>query len=101
MTTRKYRSQSEWLTLFQQYTKCELTSTQFCQRQELDLKYFLKRKRAFEAEQVTASPDSFVKVSVPSTHTSSNLILHYQAVQLHLASDTSPQWLAQLMKALS
>lgn len=105
MSTRKYRSNTQWIEILQQYIKSGLTPKKYCQQKSLDYKYFLKRKRAFDEEQpVSSKRDSFVKVKSPPKLKISppvSLILQYQNSQLHFTEGTDAQWLAQLMKALS
>ncbi len=105
MSTRKYRSNAQWIKILQHYIKSKLTATEYCQQQNLDYKYFLKRKRVFDkAQPVSAKHDAFIKIKSPQTLTpapSARLVLQYQNSQLHIADGTDIQWLAQLMKALS
>ena len=105
MSTRKYRSNAQWVEILQHYIKSGLTPTKYCLKKNLDYKYFLKRKRAFDEEQAISSKrHSFVKIKSPDKQTEtspSSLTLQYQHCQLQIAEGTDTQWQAQLMKALS
>ena len=105
MSTRKYRSNAEWVEILQQYIQSDLSPTEYCQQKSLDYKYFLKRKRAYDNDQqVSSEHTSFVKVKRPLkqiAQTPTGVILQYQNCQLKIIEQTDTQWLAQLMKALS
>ena len=105
MIKRKYRSHSEWLGIIQQFKSSACTPAEFCQQQNLDYKYFLKRKRNLESES-TGRPKAaaFVKVQTSTAKRvipSADLVLQYQNTRLHLTTEIDAQWLAQLMRALS
>lgn len=105
MSTRKYRSNAEWVDILQQYIQSGLSPTEYCLQKNLDYKYFLKRKRAIDNEQqVSSEGGSFVKVKRPLKQMAlppARLILQHQNSQLHITDGTDAQWLAQLMKLLS
>ena len=99
MIKRKYRSRSEWLGIIQQFKSSACTPAEFCQQQNLDYKYFLKRKRSLESKN-----SAFVKVQTSTAKQvipSADLVLQYQNTRLHLTTEIDAQWLAQLMRALS
>ena len=99
MTKRKYRSHSEWLGIIQQYKSSGCTPAEFCQQQNLDYKYFLKRKRSLELKD-----SAFVKVHASTAKQimpSTELVLQYQNIRLHLNTAMDAQWLAQLMRSLA
>ena len=99
MIKRKYRSRSEWLGIIQQFKSSACTPAEFCQQQNLDYKYFLKRKRSLESKN-----SGFVKVQTSTAKRvipSADLVLQYQNTRLHLTTEIDAQWLAQLMRALS
>ncbi len=105
MTKRKYRSHGEWVSIIQQYKNSGCTPAAFCQQQNLDYKYFLKRKRRLETHSagIPGAP-AFVKVhpsTVKQTIPSTDLVLQYHNTHLHLTTAIDAQWLAQLMRSLS
>lgn len=104
MTKRKYRNHSEWLSIIQQFESSGCTSTAFCQQQNLDYKYFLKRKRNLESKSAGRSKTAaFVKVQTNTAKQimpSIDLVLQYQNTRLHLSTAIDAQWLAQLMRSL-
>ena len=104
MATRKYRSNAEWIEILQHYIQSGLSPIQYCQQKNLDYKYFLKRKRAFDNEQHSnTKSESFVRVQAPTKQITPlpTLILQYQNTQLQITDGTDPLWLAQLIKQLS
>jgi len=105
MTTLIRRSPSQWQTLIEQQIESGLTATEFCNQQELSFNYFCKRKRAIKKPIEPGQPiNRFIKLQAKSQSvpiTESELVVHYQECRLHLATDIDPQWVAQLMKALS
>lgn len=105
MSTRKYRSKAEWVEILQQYIHSGLSPIEYCQQKNLDYKYFLKRKRAYDDEQQVCSEHTpFVKVKRPLkqiARTPGTLSLQYHNCQLQITERTDAQWLAQLMQALS
>ena len=99
MKKRKLRSRSEWLGIIQLFKSSGCTPTEFCQKQNLDYKYFLKRKRSLESKD-----SAFVKVQTNAAKQispSTDLVLQYQDTRLHLSSAIDAQWLAHLMQSLS
>ena len=103
MKPRIRRSQSEWQSLLKVQRESQLSVADFCRQQELDAKYFSKRKRAFEI-QATKSPQSrFIKIqpSPPSQVSNPGLVLHHQNTRLVFQVDVEAHWVADLMKALS
>ena len=99
MTKRKYRSHDEWLSIIQQFKSSGCTPTEFCQQQNLDYKYFLKRKRSLESE-----ASVFIKIQTDTTRqemSSTALVLQYQNARLHLTTDIDTRWLAELMRSLA
>ncbi|MDT8371868.1 MAG: hypothetical protein RQ783_07755 [Gammaproteobacteria bacterium] len=99
MKNRKHRSHSEWLSIIQQFKSSGCTPAAFCQQQNLDYKYFLKRKRSLESKD-----SAFVKVQTSTAKQimpSTDLMLQYQNTRLHLSTAIDAQWLAQLMRSLA
>jgi hypothetical protein len=104
MKPRKRRSQSEWQTLLKAQRESQLSVANFCRQQELDAKYFSKRKRAFETQETTLAPSRFIKMPpAPPSSPMSNLalVLHHQNTRLVLHTGIDARWVADLMKALS
>jgi hypothetical protein len=62
MKSRKRPSQSEWQSLLKTQRESQLSVAAFCCQQSLDAKYFSKRKRAFEALEITLAPSRFIKM---------------------------------------
>ena len=90
------RTRNEWLQLIEDQKNSHLTATDFCKNQGIDPKYFsLKKAKLQESE--PASP--FVKVQPPMI-TNSELSLSWAGADIHLPADTSPIWLAQLIREL-
>lgn len=99
MKNRKRRSHSEWLSIIQQFESSRCTPAAFCQQQNLDYKYFLKRKRSLESKD-----SAFVKVQTNTAKQimpSTDLVLQFQNTRLHLSTAIDMQWLAQLMRSLA
>jgi hypothetical protein len=63
MKTRQHRSPTEWQALLKAQKESQLSIADFCRQQELDAKYFSKRKHAFETQETTLAPNRFIKMS--------------------------------------
>ena len=72
----------------------------FCNEQQLDYKYFHARKRTFLKLRQSKLALPFIKVSktLPSN---TGMSLQLGDAKLSLPINTDPDWLAQLLKALS
>lgn len=105
MTTQTRRNPSQWQALVEQQIESGLTVTEFCRQHELSFNYFCKRKRAIQkAPKLEQQLNQFIKLqskaeTIPVTET--GLIIHYHETQLHLATEIDPNWVAQLLQALS
>ena len=94
------RTQQQWQSLIQQQLQSGLTVEQFCRQQKLSTSSFYKYR------QLLSISSSFTKVSVQS-QTVQNIVsseqikLQLPIGELQLPSVTSPDYLAQFIKALS
>ncbi len=105
MPSQTRRNPSQWQALVAQQIESGLTATEFCRQHELSFNYFCKRKRAIQKLPKREQPlNQFIKLhpkpeTIPVTET--GLIIHYHGTQLHIASKIDPNWIAQLLQALS
>jgi hypothetical protein len=104
MKKRQRRSPAEWQALLKSQRESQLSVADFCRQQSLDAKYFSKRKRAFESQEMTSPQNRFVKMEpVLSSSRASGvgLVLHHQNSRLVLHTGIDARWVAELMKTLS
>ena len=109
MTKRTYRSREQWLTLIEQQQHSKLSIPAFCQQNNLNLKYFYKRKGELSNQQAdtsrTIANTPFIELQKPtlSVNTSGQPVatLQLRNAQLTLFTLPEPQWMAELQKALS
>lgn len=95
------RKPEQWQKLVQSQRQSGLSMAAFCREQGLREKSFYYWHQKWPvAEKV--SPD-FIRVSCakPAPITSRPHSLHFGSSELRLTTDTSPQWLAELMRALA
>jgi len=103
MTKRKYRSQENWKALIEAQLESGLSAAEFCRQQQINSKYFSKRKTEYMrlANQPEA-PSAFVKLHPPALPTQPAAIhLHYKNVRLQIPSSIGSAWLADLLGLLS
>ena len=94
------RSSQEWQAIIEQQQVSGLSVVEFCQQQQLNSKYFHARQRSLLKRQQRNAGSPFVKVSNP-TSSSGVISLQVGDNRLTLPSTIEPQWLANLLKALS
>lgn len=94
------RSSQEWQAIIEQHEASGLSVVDFCNKQQLDYKYFHARKRTLLKRQQSKLASPFIKVSraLPG-HT--GMPLQLGDAKLSLLVNTEPDWSAQLLKALS
>lgn len=98
---RTNRTQQQWQSLIQQQLQSSLSIEQFCQQQKISTSSFYKYRPLISAE------SSFTKVSLQSetyhhkTISSEHIKLVMPIGELQLPNETLPDYLAQLIKALS
>lgn len=94
------RSSQEWQDIIEQQGSSGLSVVDFCKQQNLNCKYFHARKRSLLKRQQCKLTQSFVKVSKPLTN-GAMMSLQFGDATLSLPVSTEPEWLAQVIKALS
>jgi hypothetical protein len=105
------RSVEQWQALFKQHDESGLNSSHFCRENDLCPKYFSKRKkdlRWFSGKlisndrQTTSSKLVKVKRATASVvEKPMSVTLQMNDIQLPLPTTLSPQWIANLVKALN
>ena len=96
------RSPEQWQFLFDAHTSSGLSAAAFCREHKLCPKYFsLRRKQLTQDTASSPRPDvsAFVpaKIKVPAAQ----LELSWHDTHLVLPPTVSPQWVADLLKALT
>lgn len=93
------RNTKEWQAIIQQHVTSGLSVVDFCEQHNINKKYFNDRRRYWLKQQrKIVSP--FIKVNKPGSN-SAMMSLQLGEAKLSLPIDTEPDWLAQLLKALS
>jgi len=94
------RSSQQWQQIIEQQEASGLSVVDFCKQHQLNSKYFYARRRngLMKKQRNLAVP--FIKVSKAPADNSA-MALQVGDIRLSLPTDTEPQWLAQLLKALS
>lgn len=98
----KKRSEQEWRDLFVQQATSELSANQFCKLNDLCPKHFsLRKKQLTQCE----APSAFVPITVNRSRvpdqTPPALVLRHSGSALYFDATPTPDWLAQLMRALA
>ncbi len=94
---KKYRTQSDWLALIEEFEQSGLTQAKFCAERGLNAKYFSLRRARLKAP---PEPSGFSLAVVAESKPSGEVTIHYGPVMVKLpASDTNT--IAQLVKALA
>lgn len=88
------RSEAQWRGLFEAHAQSGLSAVAFCKEHQLCPRYFSLRKR-----QLLQPGSPFVE-AVASKSEEASIRLRYRDTVLHLGGDVSPQWVAQLIRAL-
>jgi hypothetical protein len=94
------RSSQEWQKIIEQQEASDLSVVDFCRQQQLNSKYFYARRRSVLVKKQRNLPVPFIKVSKAPTDNAA-MALQVGDIRLSLPANTEPEWLAQLLKALS
>ena len=96
------RTKEQWQNLFKQHHESGVTAAQFCRENDLCPKYFAKRKKDLEWSTSKTARPRLVKLKKPKQNSSQQaLTLQCGEVKLTISDTVSPQWLAQVIKALA
>ena len=87
-------------TIIQQQEASGLSVVDFCKQHQLNSKYFYARRRSGLLKKKSNLPVPFIKVSKAPTDNTA-MALQVGDIRLSLPANTEPEWLAQLLKALS
>ena len=101
----KRRSQEVWHALFQEQATSGLTAAAFCHQQGVCPKYFSLRRRQLLGESVRKAArtvvSAFIPVALPGSGEAATLELRLgPTLQLRVPTSVSPQWLANVLRAL-
>lgn len=102
MEKRKYRSRDEWKALIEKQLESGLSAAEFCRQQQINAKYFSKRKTEhMHLANKPEAPSAFVKIQPPVLATQSvGIHLHYKNTRLQIPSRVGSAWLADLLGLL-
>jgi len=90
---RKY----DWPSLFQEFKDSGLTQAKFCDEKDINPNYFSLRYTKHQR----AQPDSFSRVEVSQVAPSnSGIVLRLSHGELHFDSNTEPEYIASIIRAL-
>lgn len=102
MAKRKYRSREDWKALIEAQLGSGLSAAAFCREQQINAKYFSKRKT--ETMRLADQPEltsAFVKIQPPDQTTQSiGIQLHYKHARLQIPSSVGSAWLADFLGLL-
>ena len=102
MAKRRYRSKEDWKALIEAQLESGLSAAEFCRQQQINAKYFSKRKT--EHMRLTDKPElisTFVKIQRSvQTAQPDEIRLHYKSVHLQIPSSVSSTWLADFLGLL-
>ncbi len=103
MTKRKNRTKEDWKALIEAQLESGLSATEFCRQQQVNAKYFNKRKTEYlHPIDALEPPSAFVKIQTPvQTTPSASIHLHYNNTRLQMPSNVDSAWLANLLELLS
>lgn len=103
MAKRKYRNRDEWKALIEAQMESGLSAAKFCSQQQINAKYFSKRKT--QTIRLADKPElasAFVKIQPAVQTTQSTAIhLHYKNTHVQIPSSIAPAWLADFLGLLS
>ncbi len=95
----QYRKHS-WPALLKAFDESDLTQAKFCSDRNINPKYFSNQRRRYLKCQSVAAP-AFIKASLTLTPTApTSFILKVPQAELHFDTSTSPNYVADLIKAL-
>jgi hypothetical protein len=102
MTKRKNRNREDWKTLIETQLESGLSAAEFCRQQQVNAKYFSKRKTEhMRLADTPEAPPAFVKIQSPiQTKPSASIHLHYKNARLQIPSSVGSAWLADLLGLL-
>ena len=90
-------TQAQWHALIEEHAASGQTAMAFCAERGIDNKYFSTRKSQLSKAPATGG---FVSVTTRPIE-NQNIQLHVGAAQLRIPENVSPQWLADVIKALA
>lgn len=94
------RSSKEWQVIIEQQETSGMSVAEFCKQHRLNNKYFHARRQSLLKRQQGKLASPFIKVSKTNSD-SAMMSLQMGDAKLSLPVNTAPDWLAQLLKALS
>lgn len=97
MTTRTLE---QWKEIIEQQKASDLTIIDFCEQNDINLKTFYNRRAKLGLSPEKAKP-AFIKAKSVTINKSAGLSLTLGDATLSLPRDTSPQWIAELLKAMA
>ena len=97
------RTPQQWQKLIDQQAASGQTATAFCAARGINNKYFSLQKNKLVAENKKPAKKIDSKFIAVSTQPLSSPVisLHIGAVQLRVPADSTPQWLAALIRELN
>jgi hypothetical protein len=99
----KSRSHQEWRELFKLQTEGDLSVAAFCKEHGIGQSYFYKRKSDLAVKNNKHPTTHFIKVKPQQQNITpiSSIKLQHQQTCLIFPTNISPNWLAELIKALA
>lgn len=100
----KRKTKQEWLAIFEAQSASGLSVPAFCEAKDIKIHSFHARKsdlkkRGDVSRARNSKSTTLVKVAAP-VKTSSIMTLSYQSVSLTIPTSSSPQYIADIIKAL-
>jgi hypothetical protein len=93
------RTQEQWHTLFEEYKLSGLTQTQFCDRHNINPKYFSLRRCQLKTKQsIVAKTPAFIATQIQPRLSCIEVV--HQRTHLKLPANLSVDWLAQFVLKL-
>lgn len=90
-------TQAQWRALIEEQAASGKTAMAFCAERGIDNKYFSTKKSQLSKAQATSGFFSVVTRPIENQ----DIQLHIGAAQLRIPANASPQWLADVIKALA
>ena len=94
---KKYRTQSDWLALIEEFEQSGLTQAKFCAERGLNAKYFSLRRAKLN---VRPEPSGFSRAVLAESKSPGEVSIHYGSVMVKLPGGDAST-IAQLVKALA
>ncbi len=106
MASRQYRNKSQWQTLIKEQQTSGLSAAEFCRQNQLNAKYFSKRKSDYLLALQEDKMSPFVRLkqaqsNVETPHINQQILLKHKASQLYIPDTIDIHWLASLLKVLA